>query len=294
MNIGFNFRATSGFVTDPANTTYVLPTDTYPTTRAGVTFGWDTSLSGDDLNAGIDARLAGAHYIGSNQLRDFRVDLDAANTKDIYMAIGYAGFSLTDQQVKIIDGAGGGGVTLFTVTDASIGANHWTDATGTERTSSSDWASNNTSQSAAFSTTVCILRLGDALVSNNHVITHLRISDGGGGSPPSLSTITPSSLPLADQSGAVTVGFHIAGTDLNGSSPSLTPPSGWTVITSPAIAVTSTTIDGYVTIPSSEGVGTKTFTFSTADGSDTVDMTLSAPTGGAGSDCLVRFNGGFN
>ena len=38
--IGFDYRATFGFVNDPPGDTYVLASTAYPTTFNGVTFGW--------------------------------------------------------------------------------------------------------------------------------------------------------------------------------------------------------------------------------------------------------------
>jgi hypothetical protein len=89
---GFNFRQTSGFVTDGANETYVLSGDSYPATRNGVTFGWEDAPSGDrDRNSGIDRRLAGMNFVssaaGASAYR-FRVDLPAAGDYAVRLAIG--------------------------------------------------------------------------------------------------------------------------------------------------------------------------------------------------------------
>lgn len=58
VDVGFDFRATSTFVTDPANCTYVID-DLYPTTRGGVTFGWAVHRAGARWLAGA-ARARGS------------------------------------------------------------------------------------------------------------------------------------------------------------------------------------------------------------------------------------------
>src|SRR5581483_4227258 len=57
---GFDFRATSTYVTDPPTSTYVLAGTSYPTSRNGATFGWaNTALvQSRDRNTMVDPRLA--------------------------------------------------------------------------------------------------------------------------------------------------------------------------------------------------------------------------------------------
>jgi hypothetical protein len=84
-----NFRATSGYVTDPEGSTYCLadastPNDDYPTTRNGWTFGWTSANPPPhyeaDRHVGYDARIAG--YVGANNgwtfEGTFRLDLPQA------------------------------------------------------------------------------------------------------------------------------------------------------------------------------------------------------------------------
>jgi len=102
---GFNFRGTSGYVTDGANETYVLLGDAYPVTRNGVTFGWLSAPSSGDRDSTIDRRLAGINYTandGASQ-RDFQIDLPAAGDYIISLALGDHGFTQTYQYWRLLD-----------------------------------------------------------------------------------------------------------------------------------------------------------------------------------------------
>src|SRR6202011_4334377 len=85
---GFSFRKTAGFVADHTGVTYVLCSDTYPTVRNGVTFGWE---SGNpqciDDSASIDARLAGIAYTQGSVPMIFRADVPAGQY-DAMLAMG--------------------------------------------------------------------------------------------------------------------------------------------------------------------------------------------------------------
>lgn len=120
---GFNFRATSGFVVDGANETYVLG-DAYPTTRNTVTFGWGTALPTADRAGGIDRRLAGINY--NNATTTFQIDLPSTGTYVIHMAAGDQGGGGTNSSnIEFKDGS----TSLFNVTFDPPSANFW-DATG--------------------------------------------------------------------------------------------------------------------------------------------------------------------
>ena len=129
FDIGINFRATSGYVTDGANETYCLG-DVYPTTRGGVTFGWDASLSGGtrDRNSGLDRRLAGINYIAAASGQFFRIDLPSSGSADVHIAAGDAGAG-TVKAWDLQDNT----TTFKTLTDAYLTAD-FADATDTTRT----------------------------------------------------------------------------------------------------------------------------------------------------------------
>src|SRR5678816_4027126 len=137
VDMGFNFRATSGFVTDGAEQTYVLTADTYPTTRGGFTFGWvilNDSPTAVDRDSGIDVRLAGINYlpgyggVGILSQSYFRVDLPTTGSYTIHLALGDT-FSKTNMRGEVRDSATD---LAFVVDAASLSANHWLDATDTD------------------------------------------------------------------------------------------------------------------------------------------------------------------
>jgi hypothetical protein len=151
FEIGLNFRATSGYVTDGTNETYVLASDTYPTTRGGVTFGYTSGMpssNGRNRSAGVDRRLAGMHFDGGTADAEFRLDLPAAGTYEVRMALGDVtggnthGGDLTD-----------GVSTLISIPNAvNASPNVFTDATDVGHTAG-NWPNNNNPASVVFSTT---------------------------------------------------------------------------------------------------------------------------------------------
>jgi hypothetical protein len=173
---GFDFRASSGYVTDPANCTYVLDTDSYPTTRNSVTFGWTVApTSSRDRNSGFDPRIAGINFGNGNGT--FQVDLPSAGTYDLSLAMG--------------DSANQSGMT-FTVKDngstvASYGPLNTSGADFYDATSTlyvfSAWPGSQAPVNLTFSSTVFQFLLGSA--TSNSTIAHIflsQTSSGGGGS----------------------------------------------------------------------------------------------------------------
>lgn len=110
-----NFRATAGYVTDPAGSTYVLRTDAYGSggvTRAGLTFGHAmTAPFALDVNSSFDPAIAGA-AIFNTYANQFRINL-AKGQYRFKMGIGHQGVP-GPQSLCVWDGAftGAGGVAL--------------------------------------------------------------------------------------------------------------------------------------------------------------------------------------
>lgn len=177
---GFNFRATSGYVTDGANQTYVLG-DSYPTTRNSVTFGWTTSLSDPlrDRDNMVDPRLAGVNQIPNSSQKGFRIDLPAAGGYTIYLAIGDAAIDQpVAQYVEVYDDT----VLLFTIndTDGTLGGN-FDDAGGTNRTSAA-WPTDNVGIGVSFATTQMYVLVGKGSGLGNSTISHIRVVQNSTGS----------------------------------------------------------------------------------------------------------------
>lgn len=191
---GFNFRSTSGFTTDDTGQTYVLATDTSPTTRNGVTFQWTgTAPSAADRNAGTDPRLAGINFAvnASGKTTAFCVTLDPAfQTYSIHLALGDYNFAQTNMVAKLKDN-GSVWQTIGPLTTSA--GQRWFDATGTEYNATT-WPTNEQPITHTFSSTggatdLC-LNIGDNPASSgqNTTISHLRIVSVDGASGPSTRT----------------------------------------------------------------------------------------------------------
>lgn len=173
MDIGINFRATSGYVTDAAGETYSLG-EAYPTTRGGVTFGWSVNLTSqtrDRFTTG-DRRLAGLAF--TNSLSDyFRIDLPAAGLYDVHLAMGDHGnmqqcrWDLKDT-TSILKSYG-------TVTH-DVPAANYCDASDVIR-SEANWPSQEIKTTQTFATTQ--LRLQCATTTFYDVVNHIRVVSAG-------------------------------------------------------------------------------------------------------------------
>ena len=179
---GFNLRDTLAYCTDPTDTQILCYTSgvgcdsPYPTTAAGATFGATTN-SGDnkrDRSAAIDCRLAGVSFQENNAAAPniVRVDLPQTGNYLFRMAMGQGGgFTAgANQKAVLKDNTN----VLATITDASVAADHWVDATGVERTSASDWVTNNAPLTVTFTTTTAFLEwgYGDGSTSGNTFMSH--------------------------------------------------------------------------------------------------------------------------
>lgn len=169
---GFNFRSTDTYVADGADETYVIG-DAYPTTRGGVTFGWDGAINKLNRNAAIDRRLAGIHYSATIG-RSFRVDLPSPGTYRIRAAVGDAG-SVNRTAWLLKDNA----ITLITFPDATVAGAHWLDATLVDRASAALWVANNVAVQATFASTILNMAIWSS--TSNSVLAHLYIEQIGGG-----------------------------------------------------------------------------------------------------------------
>lgn len=179
---GFNFRSTSAFVTDTGNNTYVT-LDTYPTTRNGVTFGWDTGVGVDkrDRNSVVDERFAGSNFPNTPyDYKYFQVDLPAAGDYTVRLSMGDYSYGQ-----PVIFALLDNNTVLTSVAGASTLANQYRDITGVIRTSPSDWISNNAAYTGSFATTTLKLRVGDGGSSAyGGSVTHLWIDQVAVVTPP--------------------------------------------------------------------------------------------------------------
>lgn len=180
FDIGINFRATAGYVTDGPNETYCLA-EAYPVTRLVgglmVTFGWEDSISGntrDRDNTTADRRLAGINFSTVAGTR-FRIDLPASGAVSIHCAAGdgYGGGGPADWQFK--DGT----TLLGSLTQVPNGV-QFTDATNVLR-DRSVWPTDEAPLSVTFAGTVFRLAATDASVNR---VAHLRVVQATSPPPP--------------------------------------------------------------------------------------------------------------
>lgn len=174
---GFNFRSTAGFVTDGTDETYVI-LEAYPVTRNGVTFGWANISQVQDRNrsAAVDRRFAGIMFQDGSLAVDqrFQVDLPAAGTYDIRLALGDVSNGFPNSySYKIYDNA----TLKTTISGASLTSSAATfrDAANGGPYSTANWPGSNTAISVTFASTTMYL---DLVYSGSGVvvpIAHMRI-----------------------------------------------------------------------------------------------------------------------
>lgn len=172
-----NFRATDTYVTDGTGETYCLGQgDTYPTTRAGITFGYTTTEAdmGRDRDSGLDRRLAGVNQRGNDGTQAvFRLDLPSSGNYTIRLALGDGTEAQAYQRLDILDNT-----TLITsiVDGTGTAGAHFDDAAGNDRTAAA-WPGSNTALTGqVFATSTFIFKLGaTSAQSNSSTIAHLYV-----------------------------------------------------------------------------------------------------------------------
>lgn len=185
---GFNFRASSGYVTDPAGTTYAyafnFATDTYPdaaiSAALGINAGWygTSGMSSFDISTGIDARLAGGQWLNAaNQVNGFRADV-AAGDVDVRCAIGFQTYATPGDYFEVFDNTTSRGV-LVNDSDGHAGSNFY-DATGTLRTTAA-WPGSNAATRINVSSGIFIGKVGRGSGGDRTAIAHLYVEEVSGG-----------------------------------------------------------------------------------------------------------------
>jgi hypothetical protein len=175
FDFGLNFRLTSGFVTDGTNESYVLASDTYPTTRGGLTFGWDSAVSSRDRSAVIDRRLAGIHFVAGNAGRTFRIDLTASGSVSVHIAYGDHSGGNNNQKWQIYDNV----TQLSTHGPTNVSAANYLDASGTNRTEAA-WPAGETAESLTFSSTTFFIKPNSG-TADSQTLAHLRVVQAASG-----------------------------------------------------------------------------------------------------------------
>lgn len=184
FDMGFDFRATAGFVTDPAYGVPVLAEAFPHTYTAGngnsINAGWSVAPGGSqDRTNTNDARIAGDNFTNNVGVPSvFTVDLSSGSnpgagtyTIDLAMGDSQAGrvgdFKVKDNTTVLIDGTNGGsGFTTNT--------GHFIDATLTDVAASVTWTG--TAVSKTFSSTTAHLENGTLNNSLFTLMAHFRLT----------------------------------------------------------------------------------------------------------------------
>ncbi len=283
QSFGFDFRNTKTYVTDPPGDIYVLSSTKYPTSTNGVTFGWvKTSLvQARDRNAKLDPRLAGINYANNGSPATFNVDLPAAGTYKVSLALGDAGYQAcwVQCQVQFLDGS----TVLATVTVGSSKLGYFYDAEG-NNWSAANWPAKNLSEQVTLTGTRLTVVVGTSKATGDSTpIAFLGVAQV---SAPANFTIAASPASLSVQQG--TQGNSTITTTISGgfnSAISLSAsgvPSGTTVsfnpstIPAPGAGASAMTI----TVGGSTAVGTYPITVTGSGGgikqTTTVTLTVTA------------------
>lgn len=182
---GIDFRATSGYVTDPATCDYEIGTTAnYPRTTPvqGNVVGWEVvgaSFLTRDRNTGTPklAGLAGS-FNSNAETSTYRMDLPSTGSYDIRLALGDHDNQVANQFWEIFDNVTSLGVIC---NNADTGAaDHWIDATGVVRTSSADWVTNNAALTKTFASTIFRIKSFSGLGSGFSEIGHVFVQSSGG------------------------------------------------------------------------------------------------------------------
>lgn len=163
-DLGVNFRATSGFVSDGIAEVYCLG-DKFPTVRGGATFGWLGSVDARNRNAAVDRRLAGMNFTTNTQ-QSFRLNLPTG-VYDLRLAMGETEYPQR-AAVEVYDDTN----LRFSLGSVAVNAGQFIDAGGVARTIVT-WPTANVARSVTVSSGILIVRIGGT--NGNFVIAHLQV-----------------------------------------------------------------------------------------------------------------------
>lgn len=158
QGIAWNFRSTSGFVTDNTGQLYGLGyADSYPKTRTpvgysnSVTFGRGSgSINQSNRDSGADPRFAGNIWAGNGSvIGGWQIDLPAAGQYEVRIAAGRINAGLNCVRFQIRD-TNNSTILLECNNGSAVTSGSFQDATCTERTAA-NWPSQNVAQNVTIS-----------------------------------------------------------------------------------------------------------------------------------------------
>lgn len=252
----FNFRSSSGYVTDASGETYVL-NDAHPTTRDSLTFGYDSTTginTRDRDNSGTDTRYAGEHYINNNQAYSRTFIYECGNGSfDVGLCAGpHLGTARVEFALVALNSSNVEQRTITTYAAVSNTTNK-IDINGTAHTTFANWASNSTTMAVTLSgaeTRIGIkIGAGDGTTGYATHINHFSVE----------SASAPFAIDSTDAS------MQRSGTfDVVCSNPATTPTTGNSTLSNGGDTLTCTGVTG---------TGPYTLTFSVGDLTKQVDAT---------------------
>lgn len=186
--ISINFRATSGYVTDPANSTYSLcNTDASSVTRGGATFGWTAKYADaerDRSSSVSDKRFAGVCQrpnTGTQAVFNLTVD---PGTYTVCVAMGDADNDQTYQHVEIYDNTTLRG-TMNDTNGTTTG--NFDDSTGTQYSVANYYSSGTCFTNVSLSSGTFVMKVGTTSnVGGNSTPSHVTLTYTGSGSSGNL------------------------------------------------------------------------------------------------------------
>lgn len=188
---GFNFRATSGTVSDAAGEARITDADTYPTTVLSTSVGWTVApTSCVTRSVSEDRRLTGICYMSDlSGSAIFRVNLPATGTYYVWLALGDVTDPQTGQYLQVLDDT----TPVLTISSSGgTATGHYIDATATDY-SKAAWPGSNSYATLTFATTTMYIKLGSSSLSGYSTLAHFKIADyipsgGGGGGGGTVAT----------------------------------------------------------------------------------------------------------
>jgi len=185
FRMGFDFRATQAYVTDPSDCVFFGGnggSGAGTNYSAGVTFTNDlfsmrAGYLGSDLVANLRDRstavpkLAGTQWAAGIAFPAIcQFDLPSTGNYSIRAAFGDPSGGAVEISNKFYDGIIGSGETLFqTIGPVTLASGEFRDANNVTRTSAADWVANNVAITRTFTTTTFQLTLERDLASISHV-----------------------------------------------------------------------------------------------------------------------------
>jgi hypothetical protein len=188
FDMGFDFRGTSGLVTDPAYGVFVDVAHAFPHTFTNangysINAGWTVQPGADDVSASNDPRIAGEHR--SSVTATFQWDLGSgsapgAGPYTIDLAAGSGAIGHT-QDSKLFDNT----TLLIDLTNGGAGiptaTGHYLDATVTDIAATTTWTGTPVQKTFATTTGKFTLAVDNPGISSD--LAHLRLTPVEGGTP---------------------------------------------------------------------------------------------------------------